>query len=212
MVFRIQYGVYGVNKSELDQLRNISSSLSYEETIDTFKKGKDISLEKKIELEQLKVLSSTFAYEKSGQNIALTEETFDDFDTVYESLRTGVEQELKFFIKNLLDQNVEKFIWSFVNPATETFKHAWNHVLTKFTVSDDRARDQFLNRIRILYRNIFLEKMEIGNEADALALADAYYTVFKVAINQLLDNMKDNIEGQTTPPAQDATTNEIVYR
>jgi hypothetical protein len=186
-----------MNKTELDQLKNISSYFEYDD---------------KVEESNIVNNPGGLPYETEGPVLALHEETFDDFDTVYESLRTGVEQELKFFVKNLLDQNVEKFMWSFVNPSTETFKHAWDHALTKFTVSDDRLRDQFLNRIRILYRNIFLEKMEIGNEADAIALADAYYTVFKVAINQLLDKMKSNIEGQTTQPAQDATNDELVYR
>jgi hypothetical protein len=189
-----------IDISEFDEIKNISESFSYDKEQDT---------SSFINFEEIQKLSNSFNYEK-GQ--VLQEETFDDFDTAYEALRVGIEKELKGFVKNLLSDNVEKFIWSFVNPSSEIFRDAWNHVLTKFTVSDDRLRDQFLNRIRILYRNIFLEKMDIGNEEDAIALGDAYFTVFKVAINQLLDKMKDNIEGQTTEPAQDATTDEIVYR
>jgi hypothetical protein len=196
-----------IDKAELDQLKDISSKFSYEDQEDLT----ESSNKNEGELNRFKSLLSSLPYEKS-ERIGLHEGALDDFDTVYEALKTGIEQELRGFIKNLLEQNVENFIWSFVNPSTETFKHAWNHALTKFTVSDERMRDQFLERIRILYRSIFLEKMSIGNEADAIALGDAYYTVFKVAINQLFDKMKDNIEGETTPPAQDATTDELSYR
>lgn len=170
------------------------------------------------ELDEMKNLNKTFNYDSGDvatmESTELTEEVFDDFDTVYEALRTGVEMELKNFTTNLLAMNVESFAWAFVTPTTEVFKDAWEHVVTKFTVRDVASREQFLERIRILFRNIFIEKMNIKDEQMALDLADAYYGVFKVSVNKLLDEMKPK-EGEATPAAQDAETeqgNELTYR
>jgi hypothetical protein len=160
-------------------------------------------------LDELKRLNESVNYEVGPKQ--LTEQTLDDFDTAYESLRMGLEKELKNFIVKLLDNNIEMFMWSFVNPTTEVFKDVWSHILIKYTVSDASIRDQFLNRVRILLRNIFLEKFDIVNEEEALALADGYFTVFKVAVEQNLERMKPK-DGQTIPVAQSASTDAIVYR
>lgn len=188
---------------ELDAIKNIASSFKYEEDLSVPLKE---STEDKFKI--MKKISESFVYEKES----LKEETFDDFDTVYEALKTGVEMEMKGFIVNLLMNNAENFAWSFVSPTSETFKDAWDHVLTKFTLRDLDSQNQFLERMKILFRNIFIEKFGISDEATALTLADKYFEVFSFMIHSILDKMKDNIEGETIPTAQDATNDQLTYR
>lgn len=152
-------------------------------------------------LSDFRKIAENFDYENGK---VLKEETLDDFDTAYEALRTGLELELKNFTATLLASNVENFAWAFVEPATEVFKDAWMHVLNKFTLRDVAIREQFLERMRILFRNIFLDKFNIKDEELALQLADAYFKVFEIAIHQQLDKMLENQEGETIPTAQDA--------
>lgn len=192
----------------LQDFKDISKSFQYEDD-DLIVSGSESSLE------EIKSISHAFAYEEDQLSIpSLTEETFDDFDTVYEAMRTGLEMELKKFMANLFLNNIENFAWVFASPQTEVFKDAWEHALNKFTLRDQASRDQFLERIRILFRSIFLDKFNISDEQFATDLADAYFGVFKVSINQYLDKMKP-IDGMTTDPAQDSEReqgNELTYR
>lgn len=187
---------------KIELIKSILEKFKY----DSIPKG-----EHKDSIKDFKVIANSFDYE-SGD--LLQEETFDDFDTVYEALRIGLEMEIKDFISQLLVNNVESFAWAFVEPSTEIFKDAWGHVLNKFTLRDQASRDQFLERIKILLRNIFIDKIGIKDEQLAINLADAYYEVFRISINQILDKMKPT-EGSTTDIAQnfkDEQGNELTYR
>lgn len=178
---------------EISTIKNIIKTFKYKEH------NKELMPDN---LQEFKKLANSFNYDRSvGQS--LNEETFDDFDTVTHALKTGLELELKNFVISLLADNVEKFAWAFVAPSSETFKEAWGHVVTKFTLRDERSRDQFLNRMNLIFRSIFLDELNIGDEATALEIADKYFALFNIAIHELLDEMKKNQSGVSIDVAQD---------
>jgi hypothetical protein len=171
----------------------------------------------KYQLDEIKNLSASFDYDDHIPEIynhnksVLNEETFDDFDTVYEAMRSGLESEIKHFIFDLLSNNFANFLWSFTNPKSETFSHAWEHAVTKYNLRDDNSRDQFLERMRILLRNIFLNHYNINGEDQTVDMADKYFLVLKAAIEELSD-YGPKPEGQSTEPAQSVSGTELTYR
>lgn len=194
-----------MNKLDLDEIKNIARDIQYEKLPDV--SGFD-------RISDFKKIASSIQY---GDEEVLTEETFDDFDTVYEAFRSGIELELRNFITNLLVNNIENFAWVFQSPTTEVFKDAWDHALNKFTLRDQASRDQFIERIRILFRNVFLEKLNIPDQQTALDLADAYAAVFDLAIHQNLDKMSPSDGQVVSVDANDQSAekeqgNELTYR
>lgn len=194
-----------MNKLDLDEIKNIARDIQYEKLPDV--SGFD-------RISDFKKIASSIQY---GDEEVLTEETFDDFDTVYEAFRSGIELEIRNFITNLLVNNIENFAWVFQSPTTEVFKDAWDHALNKFTLRDQASRDQFIERIRILFRNVFLEKLNIPDQQTALDLADAYAAVFDLAIHQNLDKMSPSDGQVVSVDANDQSAekeqgNELTYR
>jgi hypothetical protein len=171
------------------------------------------SVSKPVDINRIKKVAEEFKYKKDNiiidQEIDYTfntkynfknlnEEQFDDMETAYEQLKFAIDIEIKNFALNLLANNYKSFSWCFAEPKSEVFKDSFERSVNRFTTLDQASKEQFINRVKLIFQKIFIETFGINDEERALDMADKYTEIFHSAVNMVGEKFQDKIDSGGT--------------